>query len=132
MCKVTLSNSHYEPTSVRIGASFDIPYNSSIVGLKYRLKTSNLSSANFQSKCFRFYDKYNNLIPQSEMTIRNNDFTFFESINNDSIYEPSDIKTVSKIPYGAVRVEIGIEAVLKANSGGDGVVIFDYIYPFTI
>lgn len=132
VCKITLSNSHYEPTSVIIGASFDIPYNANIVGLKYRLKTSNLSSANFQSKCFRFYDKYNNLIPQIEMTIRNNDFTFFSTINNDSIYEPTDIKTVSKIPYGAVRVEIGIEVVLKANSDGDGIVIFDYIYPFAI
>ena len=132
ICKVTLSNTYHEPTSVVVGASFDIPYNSSIVGLKFRLKTSNLSSANFQSTCYRFYDKYNNLIPQSEMTIRNNDFTFFSSINNDSIIEPTDIKTVSKIPYGAVRVEIGIEAVLKANSGGNGIVMFDYIYPFAI
>ena len=131
ICKVTLSNTHYEPTSVRIGASFDIPYNSSIVGLKFRLKTSNLSSANFQSKCYRFYDKYNNLIPQSETTIKNNDFTFFTAIKNDTIYEPNDISSVSKIPYGATRVEIGIETVLKANSD-NGVVIFDYIYPFTI
>ena len=131
ICKVTLNNSHYEPTSVRIGASFDIPYNASIVGLKFRLKTSNLSSANFQSKCYRFYDKYNNLIPQSETTTRNNDFTFFTKINNDTIYEPNDITTISKIPYGATRVEIGIETVLKANSD-NGVVIFDYIYPFTI
>ena len=131
VCKVTLSNSHYEPTSVRIGASFDIPYNSSIVGLKFRLKTSNLSSANFQSKCYRFYDKYNNLIPQSEMTIRNNDFTFFTEIKNDTNVEPNNITTVSKIPYGATRVEIGIETVLKANSD-NGVVIFDYIYPFAI
>ena len=131
VCKVTLTNKHYEPTSVRIGASFDIPYNSSIVGLKFRLKTSNLSSANFQSKCYRFYDKYNNLIPQSEMTIRNNDFTFFTEIKNDTNVEPNNITTISKIPYGAVRVEIGIECVLKANSD-NGVVIFDYIYPFTI
>ena len=131
VCKVTLTNKHYEPTSVRIGASFDIPYNSSIVGLKFRLKTSNLSSANFQSKCYRFYDKYNNLIPQSEMTIRNNDFTFFTEIKNDSNVEPNNITTISKIPYGATRVEIGIETVLKANSD-NGVVIFDYIYPFTI
>ena len=132
VCKVTLTNKHYEPTSVRIGASFDIPYNSSIVGLKFRLKTSNLSSANFQSKCYRFYDKYNNLIPQSEMTIRNNDFTFFTEIKNDANVEPNNITTVSKIPYGAVKVEVGIEAILKASSGGDGVVIFDYIYPFAI
>lgn len=132
VCKVSLTNSFYNPTSVIIGASFDIPTNSSIVGLKFRVKTSNLNSANFQSKCYRFYDKYNNLIPQSEMNIRNNDFTFFSSITNDSIYEPNDIKTVTKIPYGAVRVEIGIEAVIKGNSGGDGIVIFDYIYPFTI